>query len=640
MAARENYFILLELAFDPPVNDNTKINAAITAKQQQWSKDMTNPIKKVKAAEYLEILDSIKEVMLNEASRKSEADAAKKVRDGKIKELDNKLSLYAAKGDSELSEKDLKILLKNFSQYGFSPEYIKKRFKNFVGSEDKIDLGEVIDKNQAKNIKNFMQQLDMKDTTLYQVLSLPQTASCEQLCEASETMKKKILAKGAKTGKDNAMQALCGLCAIIFKDKASKKKYDNYLNLTKYSAVNDAIDEMALSNNRIIEPKMKERLVDIANSEYKISPSEASTYISNYCELMEYQEKDKSIICGLCNTENPATVSSCAKCGKPLTIICPACSASNSNATKSCAKCGFDLTKMEQAIELINRAKKSWTDKRIEDAEKSLKEARIFWPNHPDIVSLEKTISDFKQKFNDTLTAISEDIKNKRFYAAELKINQAKNDGFTVSSDIEGKVLDTIKRVEETLAKAKTCSNEEAFELVLPLTSEISDSTEVLNLIRKYPPEASNLVSATISGNEVVLKWEKSDSKGEIEYILLRKENTYSNDEKDGTIVYKGTETTFSDSTLNKSIVYYYTLFVSRVGIVSTATRLEEQIVIVDNVDSIKIIGGDGLVTFSWNKPSSVTEIKLWKYKGDSQPDSFDQFESVKCNRLDFTLST
>jgi len=634
MAARENYFILLELSFDPMVNDEGKINAAITAKQQQWSKDMTNPIKKVKAAEYLAQLEDIKKVMLTEASRKSEAEAAKKIRDGKIKELDNKLSLYAAKS-SQLSDKDLKLILKNFASYGFTTEYIQQRFKKFANEDEKVDLGEVIDSSQAKNIKNFMVQLDMKHDTLYKFLGLSATASCSQLCEAAETMKKKILAKGEKTGKDNASQSLCGLCAVVFKDKASKKKYDNYVNLTKYGVVNDAVDEMALSNSRIIEPKMKERFVDIACSEYKISPSEASTYISNYCELMGYQEKDKSIICGLCNTENPASATTCSKCGKPLVIICPSCGSANGNAAKTCAKCSFDLTKMEQAVELLKKAKAAWLAKKIEEAEKTIKEAENFWPNHPEIVALEKEIADFKQKFNKTLSEITEDIQEKRFYSAELKINQAKNDGFTISSDIENKVSSAIKNVEAKLAQIKNSSGDEAFEILLSLISEISDSDEVHQLIKKYPPEPSKELRMTRKGGEVALSWDKTASRGEVEYILVRKENTYSNDEKDGTVVYRGKELSFSDSTMKKSTIYCYSLFVSRASVTSNATKLDEQVVIVDNVDNIKAVGGDGLVIFTWNKPSTVTEVKLWKYKGESQPESFDVFESVKCNRLD-----
>lgn len=634
MAARENYFILLELSFDPMINDEAKIIAAITAKQQQWSKDMTNPIKKVKAAEYLAQLEDIKKVMLTEASRKNEAEAAKKIRDSKTKELDNKLSLYAAKSD-QLSDRDLKLILKNFSSYGFTSTYIQERFKKLVKKDEKIDLGEVIDSSQAKNIKNFMVQLDMKHSTLYDFLGLPSISSCSQLCETAETMKKKILAKGEKTGKDNASQSLCGLCAVVFKDKVSKKKYDNYVNLTKYGIVNDSVDEMALSNSRVIEPKMKERFVDIACSEYKISPSEASTYISNYCELMGYQEKDKSIICGLCNTENSASATTCSKCGKPLVIDCPSCGSANNNAAKTCAKCSFDLTKMEQALELLKKAKAIWLEKKIEEAEKTINEAQNFWPNHPEIEALQKEITEFKHKFNITLSKITEDIKEKRYYSAELKINQARNDGFAISSDIESKVSSAIKNVEIKLAKIKSCSDDEAFEILLSLIDEISDSDEVHQLIKKYPPEPSKEIKMLRQGNDVALSWDKTASRGDITYILVRKENTYSNDEKDGMVVYKGKELSFSDSTMKKSTIYCYSLFVSRANVISKATKLNEQVVIVDNVNNIKTVGGDGLVIFSWDKPSTVTEIKLWKYKGESQPDSFDVFESVKCNRLD-----
>ena len=49
----ENYFILLELPFDPPESDTNKINGAISAKQAQWSRDMQNPVKKAKASVYL-----------------------------------------------------------------------------------------------------------------------------------------------------------------------------------------------------------------------------------------------------------------------------------------------------------------------------------------------------------------------------------------------------------------------------------------------------------------------------------------------------------------------------------------------------------------------------------------------------------
>ena len=315
----ENYFILLELPFDLPESDTNKISEAISKKQAQWSRDQSNPVKKAKASEYLAALEDIKKVMLDPTARKQEAAKAKQIKASKAKELEAKLSLYRAKGD-ELSEKDLKRLVKVFGAFGFTADEIKKKFGSGNKKQDKIDPSEVLDKTQARNVQNFMQQLDMKEKTLYDFLSLAPTASWNQLCEAADSMKKKILAKGDKTGRDNAVQSLCGLCVVIFKDVASKKKYDNYVNLTKYRAVNEAVDELALSNQKRIEPKMKESLIDIAVRQYHVSVSDASVYINHYCEYMGYALPENKIVCGLCGTENPAGTTNCVKCGKPLII--------------------------------------------------------------------------------------------------------------------------------------------------------------------------------------------------------------------------------------------------------------------------------------------------------------------------------
>lgn len=158
----ENYFILLELPFDPPESDTNKISEAISKKQAQWSRDQSNPVKKAKASEYLAALENIKKVMLDPAARKQEAAKAKQIKDSKEKELEAKLSLYRAKGD-ELSEKDLKQLGRVFGTFGFTAEEIKKKFGTGGKKRKEIDPSEVLDKTQARNVQNFMQQLDMKE---------------------------------------------------------------------------------------------------------------------------------------------------------------------------------------------------------------------------------------------------------------------------------------------------------------------------------------------------------------------------------------------------------------------------------------------------------------------------------------------
>lgn len=629
----ENYFILLELPFDPPENDTAKITEAISKKQAQWSRELSNPVKKAKASEYLAALEQIKKVMLDPEARKQEAAKAKQIKDSKAKELEAKLSLYRAKGD-ELSEKDLKQLVKAFGVFGFTAEEIKKKFGS--GKKEKeVDLSEVLDKAMAKNIQTLMVQLDLKGKTLYDFLALPASSSCAQLCDAADVAKKKILAKGDKTGRDNAVQSLCGLCVVIFKDASSKKKYDNYVNLTKYWSVNEAVDEIALSNQKRIEPKMKESLIDIAVSQYRLTVSDASVYINNYCEYMGYALPENKIVCGLCGAENPAGTTNCVKCGKALIIPCPACGAENNNSAKACAKCGFDLTKMEKAVELIRFAKQKYAEKAWDEAERLIKEAKAYWPNHPDVLTLEKTIQDERKHAAEVIAAINQDIQDKRLYTAQTKIAQAKANGFSIDPSVADKVNAIIRTVESKLAMMRNASGDQAFTIAMELTELISDSDELNQSLQKFPPEESPALYCKRVGDDISLAWRPSPSIGDISYLIVRKENTYPNGPADGTAVYSGKELAFTDSKAPKNTVLYYSVFTVRIGVHSKATRLDEAVAIVGKVTNFKAIGSDETITLSWTKEPSVTEIRLYKYRGYERPQDDNAYEAVPCTRLD-----
>lgn len=632
----ENYFILLEFSFDPPESDTNKINEAIAKKQAQWARDQQNPVRKAKASEYLAHIEDIKKVMLDPEARKKEAAKAKQIKDSKAKELEAKLKLYRAKSNS-LSDKDLKTLVKMFGSFGFTEAEITKKFGCGPSPKEKrkIDPSEVLDKTQARNVKKFMQDLDMKDKTLYDFLALPPTSSCNQLCEAADSMKKKILLKGEKIARDNTIQALCGLCVVIFKDAANKGKYDNYVNLTKYGAVNDAIDELALSNQKKIEPKMKESLIDIAVGQYKLSVSDASVYINHYCEYMGYTLPENKIVCGLCGTENPAGTTNCVKCGKPLIIPCPACGAENNNSAKVCAKCGFDLTKMDTAVELLRQAKQKHAERDLDEADRLVKQAKAYWPNHADVLTLEKIIADDRKHNADTIAAIMQDIQEKRMYGAQTKIDQAKAGGFTIDPSVSSKVASDIKEVEAQLAAMRNASGDEAFTIAMKLTEVISDSDELNQSLKKFPPDEITMLVCKRVGNDVTLSWKASASIGEISYQVVRKENTYPNDPTDGTTVYTGKEVTFTDSNVPKNTVLYYSVFAVRIGVHSKATRLDEAVAIVDKVTKLKAIGGDEMITLSWEKASTVTEIRIYKYCGFDRPQDENAYESVPCTRLD-----
>lgn len=295
---------------------------------------------------------------------------------------------------------------------------------------------------------------------------------------------------------------------------------------------------------------------------------------NHYCEYMGYALPENKIVCGLCGTENPAGTTNCVKCGKPLIIPCPACSAENNNSAKVCAKCGFDLTKMDKAVELLHQAKQKYSEKALEEAERLVKEAKAYWPNHADVLSLEKTIQDERKQAADTIAAIMKDIQDKKMYAAQTKIDQAKANGFSIDPSVASKVTAVLKEVESQLDIMRNASGDEAFTIAMKLTELIADSDELNQSLKKFPPDEVPAVSSKRVGDEITLTWKPSPSIGEITYVVVRKENTYPNGPTDGSTVYNGKELAYTDSNAPKNTVLYYSVFAVRIGVHSKAIKI------------------------------------------------------------------
>lgn len=195
---------------------------------------------------------------------------------------------------------------------------------------------------------------------------------------------------------------------------------------------------------------MKEKLIDFAVSNYHISVSEASVYINNYCEYMGYALPQNKIICGLCGAENPAGAAVCSKCKKALFIICPSCGTQNSNSARVCAKCKFDLTKIDEAAELLARAKRKYIEKNLEEASRLLMQAKALWPGHPDAASLDKAIKEQRETAKNTVAEIMRNIQEKRLYTAMTKIDQAKAADFEIDVSVKEKVTNTLADVKKS----------------------------------------------------------------------------------------------------------------------------------------------------------------------------------------------
>ena len=641
MAKEVNYFLILELPFDPPENDKAKIIDAINKKRAFWTLHVNDLNKGVAYSEYIEQIDRIKTVMLDPDSRQEEAEKAKKIKKDNEKRLYDRLAIYRDKyvkaGQPLILDSDLlKKLFNVFCQFGFTKDEIQIAFSsNSVPIPVPMDSTCVISKNQANNLRRFMKNLGLSDKTLYDFFHLSPNVSNDAIHKAAQKLYVRLNSMGEKSPRIATEQNLCGLCNDIFRHPDGKIKYDNYINLTRWNAVNELIDEFALSNGKNIEPKMKEVAIGVAVQQYKLAVSDASIYIDNYCTYMGYSLLANTIICGYCNTENPAGMINCVKCGEALIVNCPSCGAQNNNSAKSCAKCGFDLTKMVEAVKALDEAKKKYAEKSLEEAKKLILKAKLWWPNHEEILSVESSILKSIDEQIKTIDLIMQDIQAHRIYAARTKIEQAKIKGFLIDEIISSRVSKILRDVEVGLSQARNACPEEAFQIFISLSEQIADSEELNNRLKNFPPQKSSNFVCQIVADTIVLSWSESSSVGNIEYHLVRKENTYPNNSKDGSEIYKGKSLEYTDSDIKKNVVYCYSIFVSRIGVFSEPTKSAQPLSIVEKIKNFKAVGGDGIVTLSWERDSELKEIRLWKYRGLERPQNDNLYEAVPCKRLD-----
>ena len=635
---RENYFLLLELPFDPPETDQAKIETAIKQKSAQWSRDQNNPMKKVAAGRHLEMLPDIKAVMLDEEKRKAEAKAAIAYRESKRAEFNSVLQLQAAKG-TDLTPADIKNLLKRFGPAGFTEKDIRKSFRPFSEKPEQ-KIGAVIPINIANQISSSITQLGKGDANLYDILGMPQNSSCSALVAKADELRQKMIAKGNKTAEDEALQKLSALAKEIFKSPEEKAKYDNYLKLTRYPKANQIIDSAAQMTKKVIGPKQKDIIVENILKDHKdLSLSEINTYIQNYCDYKGYTLSGGKIICASCGTENPAGATVCSKCGKPLIVICPRCGAKNDNKVKICVQCSIDFSKAEAIQKMLRDARESIASRKYEQAEKLISQAKIDWPDNKDIAPLEEEIRNFRGKYGSAVQEISAAVSAKEYYKAKGLIGKAQATGYQIDASIVSAVDQAISNAESRLSRVRNMDPESAFTLLEELSGQVKDSSEINAALKNYPPEAPSKMTVSIIGGKAVLKWEPSRSKGDIQYVVVRKENVYPNSTEDGRI-YTGRELSYTDGEVKKNILEYYGVFAVRIGVASTMCRIPEPVVSVDPVKNLRAVGDDGSLNLSWDCGRTVSEVRIGIAESLNQPASDSAYTAVPNNRLDGAVLT
>jgi hypothetical protein len=334
---RENFYILLDLAIDPPEDDQKIIELAIKKKQTEWSRFRNHPTKALLARQYIDMLPEIHRVMSNPELRKAEAANARQTiareSDEKFSVIDRHLAICMSKGfvtdeeifnlakrhsvkandikkrisqkESETHEKiDKQLKLRTAKGY-ITRDEIAELAKTHSVSEKEIRAritcpikktitettknAKPLEKAVAKIIERNLKITGKQ--SLYQFLDLPPNATLEALQKKATLKEQKLRKIGKKDALATAGIALAGHCLTIFKTPESRNAYDMANAGLLFKDLNSDIDVAGMDGK--IRSEYYEALL---NSAVKLGmeKNQARRYIQDYADRKNLKIENKT----------------------------------------------------------------------------------------------------------------------------------------------------------------------------------------------------------------------------------------------------------------------------------------------------------------------------------------------------------
>jgi hypothetical protein len=624
---------VLELEFDPPVIDPAVIERRIDDKRKFWSGASTMDAKNGPVYKrYLECTAQIKRDMSDDSTRKKLASEALAQRD---KEIDAFLRLSHVKEypsstiDSIAARKGWPwsrvALEKGCARNGIeiTPENIdyEKIFEQYC----KKPAGSATFENYKPNLET----LSCKD--LYEFLlsdgpSIKRTSSCDIWREAAEERAKRY--SGKHDGVSSSGSKLCAAAKIIFKDAASKKKYDQFLAYFKRTEILEKAYSLFDSTQQLLSEAAVEGFVDELVRVLEGNRDTAGQVFAAYCKKKGIQfippqkpspDDEKNYrFCPFCETANDISKGSkCRNCGQDLDIKCPKCSQISPSSVHACSKCGFKFGNITQAIENCDYAEQCIAALEFSAAERYLAEADRLWPGNDKSRPVRSQLKSAQTAVGPLVASLKTALEGKRFCEArklydEIRISYKEYK----DSDIEAKIDGAISRAKEIIDKSRVSSREDALlEGAAHAFEQCADYPEARQILIDNPPAPpTNIrVEPDPATRITSVIWDASPTKGSIYYIVARKAGAAPNRINDGEELGKVSGTSFGDKTAKSGVAYYYCVFAERGGIYSKGLASTTATANLNEIADVEAEPGNKFVKLKWSPLPQGAVAKIYR---------------------------
>ncbi len=624
----DNWYIILELEIDPPIEDEEVIENRIKEKSRFWSTHFNDFKMGAQYRKWQQNISQIRKDMIGESNIREQLakEASKQLYsqiDKLIKSIGRKGNITSAEGN-KLAEKfnlSIEVIKKRavklnvqWKDAGESKDYkmfYDKYYKTKPNGSAVFDgMKQMLKSFNVDNLYDFL----YKNSTIKNANNLP----CKTLWDRAVEKKKTEFYKTDNISGTGAK--LCEQCKLTFKDEKNKAVYDRYVTYNKIKTTLEYAKNVAeisgsltqelgeetiehltqLFKNRTLAQEILIAFCKIENVNYNITHDNTKTKNLKVCR------------CGaISDVSDGRTV--CSTCGMELSINCPSCGNKNDATVKIC-KCGFNLENIDKAIALYEQAEYEIKVLDFKMAKMHLDEAQNYWKDDRRTERLENKLLENEKKAGARVLRMQKAVASKMFFEAKSYYDSIRKlfTGYK-NYDIERDITQGLLKTKEFIVKAKAAkTRSEKLEFYSKAYNECKDYPGLKELMPP-PKEVTGVkVSVNQTARHNVISWDTIEDKS-INFVVVRSVAQIALNVSDGEIIYEGDENTFIDKDIKPAIPYFYNVFTKRDSDISKGANceLKEAINFFEIVD-VQAVPLDGSIEITWGDIPSASKVDVY----------------------------
>lgn len=622
----DNWYIVLELEFDPAVEDEKIISDRIDEKSKYWSTHFNDFKMGAQYRSWHQNIPKIKKDMLGPDNIRKQlaADACTQV----YSPVDKLLKTIGRKGNITDDEGD-----KLAKKLKISVDTAKKRAKalgipwlsgsptNYQATYDKYYKTKPQNAAAFDGMKQMLSSFGVDNLYDFLYLNTPMKNANRLPCEtlrqrAAEKKKTEFYKNDSVSGTGSK---LCGQCDIVFKDEKSKEIYDKYLEYIKRKSILDDAKSIAeISGELTIE--QGEDIIGQLTQLFR-DRNLAEDVLIAFCKVDKIayntgstQDKKKNIKICRCGCMNDVSDGRkiCSNCGLELVIKCPKCGTENDANIKVC-KCGFKFENLDRAVALCEQAEIAIESLEFDVAQAHLSDAERYWSGSSKITSLKQKLKEYKDRVGAEVTKMREAIKQKKYLEAKKQYQTIKKLFSSYSDvDIETEIEQAISNAKRLFEQAKLTKDEKK---ILELCALAYDACSDYPGIKELIPAPANVTGfkVTCNNRSNIISWNTTSDRS-IRYVVVRSESGWIDNISSGEVVFRGSASSYADKKIEAGVPYYYNVFAERAGVYSKGAIGEfKETINLFEVENVAVSSADASLNITWDKIPRNATVEIYE---------------------------